>query len=704
MPHKNKSPSINVNLLIMKSLHSFLGKSKSFLFMVLMTALFAPELMFGQNQLTVYDGGNNNTLVPYSYYNRTKWQKCEFVVPASALAGMDARAQAPKLISDLTFYYSWYGYNTELCNFKVFVEEVDFDSFEGQTSFHGYDNATIVYNGRLNYSEYKVKVSFDENFVYHGGNLLIGMYPTKKQYYSDGSAYFYGTIVANAAMEGYDDDADNIPANIINFIPKTTFTYYDEDYCFAPKNLVFDETSITSTSVELDWTPLGHEQEWKIKCSVWDPDEEEYIESIVDGITEHPYTLSGLEPATYYSVSVAADCGNDNTSDWSYSTEFMTNCSEYATVPLNEGFENEFPVCWSIYGSGYYGNYVYTTSYYGCPEGNYGLLFNMQDVNTAYYAILPAIANLDECQISFYAMSPEEWYPTGAFSVGIMSDPTDPSTFVTIKTFDCTYEWMEYKAYFDHYTGNGTHIAIKLDGDYPGMLLLDDVSVEPIEANACFDVDALVPAYVGMNSAVVSWTAHGNESNWQVQYRTEDEEWPEESALVATSSYAMEDLEPDVTYYVRVRAYCSAESQSGWTQMSFTTPFCDPENQCDIHYVLRTSGNWGWEGNYIDVYNEDDALVGTLTVENGSEKEGELYLCDGSTYSFVLRIDYPWSLEYLSFDIYGPDGNLIEGLSYSEGAMPTGDYGDEITLLSGYEMVLPRLQKTQEPDSRQYHL
>lgn len=644
-----------------------------------------PLVGYGQTELTVYDGGNNNVLVPYSYYYRDQLQKCEFVIPATALAGMDATAQTPKLISDMTFYHNRYGYYTEWTTFKVFLEEVDFDDFEGQTSFHGYDEATIVYQGRLDYSEYKTKVLFDENFEYHGGSLLIGLYTTKAQLYAGtSSTAFYGTIVSNAALEGHDADSDNIQADIINFIPKTTFTYYDEDYCFAPKNLIYDETTITSISVELDWTPVGHETVWNLSYSDYDGNE-----TTIEGITEHPYTLSGLDPATYYSVTVSADCGNDNTSDWSYSTEFMTTCTEFATVPLYEGFENEYPVCWSIYGSGYYSNFVYTTSYYECPEGYNGLLFNMQDVNTAYYAILPAIANLDECQISFYAMSPEEWYPTGAFSVGVMTDPTDPSTFVTVKTFDCTYEWMEYKAYFDHYTGNGTHIAIKLDGDYPGMLLLDDVSVEPIEANTCFDIDALVPAYVGMNSAVVSWTAHGNESNWQVQYRTENEEWPEESILVATSSYAMEDLDPNVTYYVRVRACCSAESQSGWTQISFTTPFCDPENQCDIHYVLRTSGNWGWEGNYIDVYNEDDALVGSLTVENGSVKEGDLYLCDGSIYSFVLRIDYPWALENLSFDIYGPDGNLIEGLSYSEGNMPTGDYGDEITLLSGYEMVCP---------------
>ena len=660
-------------------------QTRCFFIALLVLIGIMPLAGYGQNELTVYDGGNNNVLVPYSYYYRNQWQKCEFVIPASALASMEATDQTPKLISNLTFYHNLYGYYTEWTTFKVFLEEVDFDDFEGQSSFHGYNEATIVYEGRLDYTEYKTKVTFNENFVYHGGNLLIGLYTTKAQIYAGSSSTaFYGTVVSNAAMEGYADDPDNISANIINFIPKTTFVYYDEDYCFAPKNLYYDENTLTSSSVELDWTPVGHETVWNVYYSDYEGNE-----FAIEGVTEHPYTLSDLEPATYYSVTVSADCGDENTSDWSYSTEFMTNCPTYASVPLYEGFENEYPVCWSIYGSGYYNNSLYTTNYYESYDGYNSLMFNLEYVNSAYYAILPAIANLDECQISFYAMVPEYGYPTGTFSVGIMTDPTDPSTFVTIKTFESTYEWMEYKAYFDHYTGNGTHIAIKMDASYHGILLVDEVSVEPIEANTCFEIDAVVPTYVGMNSAVVSWTAHGNESSWEMQYKTEDEEWPEESTLVATSLQTLENLEPNVKYDIRVRAYCSAESQSDWTQTSFTTPFCDPENQCDIHYVLRTSESWGWEGNSIDVYNEDDVLVGSLTVENGSMQEGDLYLCDGATYNFVLNISYSWAVEYFSCVIYGPDGNPIEGLNYSEGTMPTGDDGEQIILLSGFEMVCP---------------
>lgn len=666
------------------ALQNFVRRGGYTLFLLVIMALLAPARMWGQTELTVYSGSATNAYVPIIGSIDSRWQKTEFVIPSSSLTAMEG-----KVITQMKFRHSYPYYVDRHSCYKVFMKEVDFEAFGENAAYQGDVDATIVYEGQLWPREYYLIVEFDNFYLYQGGNLLIGFYTTQTGGNNNYQYSYYGQVVTGGSISALADDPDNIQATQRNFIPQTTFTYYDEDYCFAPKNLLYDGTTITSTSVELDWTPLGNEQEWKIKCSVWDPNEEEYIESIVDGITEHPYTLSGLEPATNYSVTVAADCGNDNTSDWSSSIEFMTNCPEYATVPLNESFENEFPVCWSIYGSGYYNNYVYTTSYYESYDGYNSLMFNLQDVNSAYYAILPAIANLDECQISFYAMVPEDWYSTGAFSVGVMTDPTDPSTFVTIKTFESTYEWMEYKAYFDHYTGNGAHIAIKMDASYHGILLVDEVSVEPIEANTCFEIDALVPTYVGMNSAEVSWTAHANESSWQMQYKTEDEEWPEESILVATSSQTLENLEPNVKYDIRVRAYCSAESQSEWTQTSFTTPFCDPENQCDIHYVLRTSESWGWDGNSIDVYNEDEALVGSLTVENGSWKEGDLYLCDGSTYSFVLRIDYPWALEYLSFDIYGPDGNLIEGLSYSEGTMPTGDDGDEITLLSGYEMVCP---------------
>ena len=94
----------------MRCLNRFL-RGKAFLFLLAMTALLAPASLMGQTELTVYDGQNTNGLVPYSYEYRTEWQKCEFVIPASALADMGATAQVPKLISEMTFYYSWYGYD-----------------------------------------------------------------------------------------------------------------------------------------------------------------------------------------------------------------------------------------------------------------------------------------------------------------------------------------------------------------------------------------------------------------------------------------------------------------------------------------------------------------------------------------------------------------------------------------------------------------
>ena len=193
-----------------------------------------------QETLTVYESETNtNSYVPiYGYYVDNSGLKCEFVIPSEELDGMTNGT-----ISAMKFYLSSQASAAWNASFQVFMKEVDYTTMSG---FEGTTGATIVYSGVLNANSSTMDVNFTENYVYGGGNLLIGFYITSTGSYK--SASFYGkTTDGNTAWQGYSSYSGR------TFIPRTTFTYTPGAAPTCPKvnNLVADNP--TSTTADITW-------------------------------------------------------------------------------------------------------------------------------------------------------------------------------------------------------------------------------------------------------------------------------------------------------------------------------------------------------------------------------------------------------------------------------------------------------------------
>lgn len=168
--------------------------------------------------LTVNDGSQTNSTLPVNGNCSDYYQKCEFIIPASALTTMDGGT-----ISGMTFYLSspasgsW---GTQ--NYLVFMKEVESTTI---SSYTGTDGATTVYNGTLNGQQSTLNIDFSSTYKYNGGNLLVGIYiPEKSSGYS--SAYFYGITASGASISGYSSGSfASISPTQQNFLPKTTFIY-----------------------------------------------------------------------------------------------------------------------------------------------------------------------------------------------------------------------------------------------------------------------------------------------------------------------------------------------------------------------------------------------------------------------------------------------------------------------------------------------
>ena len=369
-------------------------------------------------------------------------------------------------------------------------------------------------------------------------------------------------------------------------------TIADAPACVKPSDLAF--VSATTTSATLGWTNGAEGQTaWQIAYSTdpaFNPDE-----VTPTNVTSNPGTINNLTAATTYYAYVRANCGNNGYSDWSNaSCTFITECEAITNLPWNENFDaytadatstttpstypnDVLPTCWQFLNrsetSGTYPQ-VFLSSYTSyAVSGN--CLFFKSSSTTPLYAILPEfsedIANL---QLTFTYRNEGTSASNGTLIVGYMTDPTDATTFTAKDTCNRTNTLTEKEVLFTNAPA-GSYIAFKYQGGTSNnyYLSIDNVSLN--YPPTCVKPTDLAFVSSTTTSAILSWTAGGNENVWQIMLNDD-----EEHLIDADSNpFTIDSLTAATTYTAKVRAYCSEDDQSEWsTEISFTT-------ECDVIVV-----------------------------------------------------------------------------------------------------------------------
>ena len=173
--------------------------------------------------LTVHDGAANDYMIPIYGGWCDNYQKNEILMHSSELSIMNGKG-----ITQMWFYLKNKATSVWNGTFKVFLKEVTNENAAGQ--FLGMDGATVVYEGSLDGRNDVMNIVFTTPYVYHGGNLLIGIYKTTINNWTN--AYFYGEnasyYASNPAHSSVSLDAITVPSNSTQFVPKTTFVYTDQ--------------------------------------------------------------------------------------------------------------------------------------------------------------------------------------------------------------------------------------------------------------------------------------------------------------------------------------------------------------------------------------------------------------------------------------------------------------------------------------------
>ncbi len=617
----------------MRCLNRFL-RGKAFLFLLAMTALLAPASLMGQTELTVYDGSTTNSYVPIISAQCNNWQKSEYIIPAGDLADMEGKVIAKlRLYQNYNEYY--YGYIDWHAQFKVFLKEVDFTTFPENPSYQGLDDATIVYEGSLWPRDHVLNVVFDNYYSYNGGNLLVGFY-TSETGYSSRYVGFYGQEVTGASIEGFDAyDPDDVQANQRNFIPKTTFTYYDADACWPPKNLTLDEDLITATSVVLDWTPRGEETAWGFKYTT------NYGNTWTDfDVTadQHPYTLNVLQPASEYTIGVYAKCGNENFSevsdDWvSITTPFCNledRCEIYYELlgPEDDWYGNSIIVYYKTDQEEEVWAYSLTRSYGSSNEGS--------------------IVLCDGATYDFVWYIEDEWI-------------TDYCAFVIKDAYGNPIQGLDYSQ-GNIPSGSGEYgEEVMLKSDYvmqcPSCKKPRDFSVTTASTSASF-----------------IWTADSGYDAWELQYSTDQTNWSTPQTVTETPACSIDNLQPATKYYARVRANCGDDEYSPWAVRSFYTDCA----------TLTVDESYSYTENFDD-YEPYDPYGGEEWKGSGRmEVSGSYPLCWSSWNEAEDWDNAMYPIVY--FDEYEMESNCLKYYVYNYDSFEPGEL-DQYAILPAIENV-----------------
>ncbi len=364
---------------------------------------------------------------------------------------------------------------------------------------------------------------------------------------------------------------------------------------------VADDPAVTTTTATINWT-AGEATQWQVATKTGDAN----WSTLPTIYSTNSAALTGLTAATTYQVKVRAYCNANDQGTWCEPIPLTTTCPEYADVPFEENFDGHtvtssytpssrtLPICWSFINTSTYSSnkwyptmHYYSSTDYSNSSPNYIRFYIDAYSSSNYdpqdqYLVLPAVQDVAGLRIKLQARV----YNTSStydatFKVGIMTDPTDASTFVEIaEKTPTTASYEQYIIPFNGYTGSGNHIAIKVEApETPTAtythayraVCIDDITVEEIPN--CVEPSALQFVSSTTTTATLSWTASGSEPSWDIYYSTENVAPTTQTGTNTSDNPATIDgLTASTTYYVWVRAHCSDAAQSPWIGgISFAT-------------------------------------------------------------------------------------------------------------------------------------
>ena len=438
--------------------------------------------------------------------------------------------------------------------------------------------------------------------------------------------------------------------------------------CASPSNPTAN--AITSSSAMLHWQENGSANAWTVYYRPVGSDT--WLEETA---TEDSLELTNLSGNTKYEFYVTADCSGEESGGSSIAT-FRTECGNdgISVLPFSEDFQGEpvngYVVCWTRSSSDSTGQHiVYQNVNEDWAWGSHALDFGYTP-NCYTQAVLPMFDSsipLNTLQVEFDA---RKTGASGAFLIGVMTDPEDDDTFEAIDTilpsclgsyYSCG--WEHFTVYLSNYLGNGQYIAFRADNCGNSGCLIDNLVVDQIPS--CVPVSNVTVSAVTDQSASVSFTSNdAAQTAWTIYYRPvgSTDDYATENATDATGT-TISGLTPNTAYTVYVTADCSGEESAQSDAVTFTTttvpaqlPYTeDFEDENDMMWVFVN----GSQVNKWYVGTPSDSASDVNTTVDGTRG---LYISNDNGASNAYTASS--SCVYAYRDVFVPAGTTELNLSF----------------------------------------
>jgi len=397
---------------------------------------------------------------------------------------------------------------------------------------------------------------------------------------ADFTTVLYSDTSSNTTFEKVKIDlrAYTGPVYIAFYIPQGGLDgyYFYIDYvsvenyppCPEPINLAL--SYVTENSANFSWTANGSETQWTVEYKL----ASESTWTVVNNVTATHYTISNLNGSTQYSINfrVKAVCSEIEQSIYTEGLfNFATPCPAVSVLPLLEGFESNVmpPACWTAIST----NTANPLSIVTTPTHNgsgYSFRFNSYNSATTYdqYLISPELILNNPIYLKFYYST---FGYNEVFAVGYSTTTNDISSFIyETPVTSSTTSWVEYMTTIP---ANTKYISIHYYSNYMYYLYIDDVKLEAIPT--CFNPTALTASNITNNSADISWTAGGSETQWTLEYKLSSASTWTTVTNINANTYSLSNLLSSTSYDVRIKAVCSISDESPWSNTFTFFSGCD---------------------------------------------------------------------------------------------------------------------------------
>ncbi|WP_309642165.1 T9SS-dependent choice-of-anchor J family protein [Flavobacterium sp.] len=423
------------------------------------------------------------------------------------------------------------------------------------------------------------------------------------------------------------------------------FSYEQSVNCIAAGN--FNISNITEHSAQMDFDTSG-QTNWEL-----------YVKNMLTTqvqtitINNANYVLNNLTGNTTYQVKLRANCGDGIYSPWTAMNSFTTPC-ENVVPGYYTGFDESayFNPCWTkiATNSFYTINLAPSSASIMAASGTKYLSFDGTS-DTTYKTILvspyvPELDNNKRIRFKLYD-NKRAYFLNYPFTVGTLSNPNDPTTFVPLVTlnpldvnpvglFELGSFWQQFILDFSNYSIPAGHhyIGFKIEpnaASFQQNIAFDDFYFDEIPQ--CKEPTNIQVISYDYDKATVSWNSASSATSWQIEYGPIGFV-PGTGIIVDASSspFTLANLTPDTNYDFYVRSVCAGGNSllsskgifktrcSGVTvgySGGFENESFDPNATCWRRTVpiLR---NYSYSPRYfIDIYN--NGQYGSYTAHTGTK-------------------------------------------------------------------------------------